>query len=439
MSVRLKETREKQERVVLVTVDEEGESLWTANEREEELVRLAESCGLKVLEGYVCRRKKLTSNLFIGKGKVWEIAGRVKELNADAVIFNNDLSPSQQKNLEEILDVKTIDRTQLILDIFAKRAVSNEGKLQVELAQLIYLLPRLIGQGILLSRLGGGVGTKGPGEQKLEVDRRRVRERVSMLKKELKEMRNQRALRRAQRKKNSMLQIALVGYTNSGKSTLFNALTCAEVMVKDQLFSTLDSTIRKVLLPDSQVVLLSDTVGFLHDLPHHLIESFKATLEEVVGADIVLCVIDMSDDRMELQYSAVLRVLEELQAVDKQFFVTLNKVDKIHSELERERIKCKFRDATVISALKGEGLDELKNKIARFVQSDMEDINLTIPFNQYGLAKVIHENGLVKEERYTDSGLFIKARVTKRVKYMIFKKLKIVRNGLTRGHHSGTC
>ncbi|MFH1798311.1 MAG: GTPase HflX [Candidatus Omnitrophota bacterium] len=423
MAIKLRETKEKREKVILVTVDEEGESLWKPEEREEELTRLAESCGLKVVESLICRRKKLTANLFIGEGKVMEIAEAAGELNADAVIFNNDLSPSQQKNLEEIIKVKTIDRTQLILDIFAKRAVSKEGKLQVELAQLVYLLPRLSGQGVMLSRLGGGVGTKGPGEQKLEVDRRRVRERVSRLKKELKEIRDQRALRRAQRKKNSMLQIALVGYTNSGKSTLFNALTRAGVMVKDQLFSTLDSTIRKVLLSDSQDILLSDTVGFLHDLPHHLIESFKATLEEVVGSDIILCVLDMSDERVELQYSAVLKVLEELGARDKPFFVVLNKVDKVYSELERERIKCKFRDAITISALKGEGLDDLKDKIARFAQSDMEDIKLVLPLNQYGLAKIIYENGWVKEERYTDKGLFIKARVTKMVKCMILKKL----------------
>ncbi|MGB3082669.1 MAG: GTPase HflX, partial [Candidatus Omnitrophota bacterium] len=339
-------------------------------------------------------------------------------------IFSDDLSPSQQKNLEEIIKTKTIDRTQLILDIFARRATSNEGKVQVELAQLVYLLPRLSGKGIELSRLGGGLGTRGPGEQKLEYERRRVRERIARLKKELKEITDKRELRRSQREKFSMLTISLVGYTNSGKSTLFNALTESSVKVKDQLFSTLDPMVRKLELPNNQTVLLSDTVGFLHDLPHHLIESFQATLEEVRGADILFHIVDMSDERMEEQSSAVFQVLEELGVADKPIYTVLNKSDKLPDEHEAERIKRKFHNATIISALKKQGFEQLLDHIVNYLQKDMEDIRITLPHKHYSLVKMIRENGSIKEEEYREEGVFISARVPKKVKYSIFKKLK---------------
>ncbi|MFH1665638.1 MAG: GTPase HflX [Candidatus Omnitrophota bacterium] len=349
----MKETGVKKERAVLVTVEEAGREAWKAEHRAAELARLALSCGVEIAGTEICGRKVLTPNYFIGKGKVLELADMAEEQGADVVIFNNDLSPSQQTNLEDALNAKVIDRTQLILDIFARRAVSNEGKVQVELAQLLYLLPRLSGKGVQLSRLGGGVGTRGPGEQKLEVDRRRIRSRISKLKRELKDITGQRKLRRAQRDKFSMLTAALVGYTNSGKSTLFNVLTDSGVCVKDQLFSTLDPTVRKICLPGNQGALVSDTVGFLQDLPHHLIESFKATLEEVVNADLLFCVIDMSDERMEQQKVSVFEVLKELGAQDKPVITVLNKADKVPDSMERERIKLRFHDPMVISALRG--------------------------------------------------------------------------------------
>ncbi len=422
--VTTKSTTKKPEKAILVTVEEIGKETWKLEDRQEELRRLTESCGVQIAGENVCRRKALTSNLLIGKGKVEEIAEMVRGAGADAVIFSDDLSPSQQKNLEEVITAKTIDRTQLILDIFAHRATSNEGKVQVELAQLVYLLPRLSGQGIQLSRLGGGLGTRGPGEQKLEVDRRRVRERIDKLKKQLKDITRQRELRRSQREKFSMLTIALVGYTNSGKSTLFNALTDAGVKVRDQLFSTLDPTVRKMTLPNKQTVLLSDTVGFLHELPHHLIESFKATLEEVIGADILFHVADMSDGRIEEQKAAVNTVLGELGVQDKPIFTVLNKSDLVPEEIERFRLERKFENPVMISALKGEGLTDLKDLIVRYIQKDMEDIELFLPHKYYSLAKLIRESGKVRKEEYRDKGLFISARVPKKVKYSIFKKLK---------------
>jgi GTP-binding protein HflX len=428
MTVKPQSTAEKKEKAIVVTVEEIGRETWALEDRVEELKRLTTSCGVDIVGSEVCRRKTLTSNLLIGKGKAQELALTVDEAGADVVIFSNDLSPSQQKNLEDLLNVKIIDRTQLILDIFAHRATSNEGKVQVELAQLVYILPRLSRMWLHLSRQrgasGGGIGMRGPGEQQLEVDRRRVRERIAKLKRSLKEITEKRGLRRTQREKFSMLTIALVGYTNSGKSTLFNALTSSEVKVKNQLFSTLDPTIRKIMLPNKQAALISDTVGFLHDLPHHLIESFKATLEEVVSADILFHVIDMSDEQIDLKKSAVFEVLEDLGVKDKPVVTILNKSDKISGELEEARISRKFDNPLVISALKKENLSEIMDRIVQLIQKDMEDIELVIPHKYYDLAKAIRENGNIRHEEYTDKGLFISARVPKSVKYAVFKRLK---------------
>ncbi|MEA3489714.1 MAG: GTPase HflX [Candidatus Omnitrophota bacterium] len=419
-----KSTAEKREKAVLVIVEEIGRESWKLEDRIDELRSLAGSCGVRIVGSEIYRRKALTPTFLIGKGKVRGVADLVHETGADVVIFSDDLSPSQQKNLEDIIDVKTIDRTQLILDIFARRATSREGKVQVELAQLVYLLPRLTGKGIQLSRLGGGLGTRGPGEQKLEIDRRRVRDRIAKLQRALKEITRQRKLRRSQRGKFSMLTIALVGYTNSGKSTLFNTLTSSDVKVKDQLFSTLDPMVRKMVLPNNQTVLVSDTVGFLHELPHHLIESFKATLEEVVNADMLFRVVDMSDPRMEQRKNAVSVVLDEIHVQDKPVFTVLNKVDLVPGEPERQRIKRRFHNPVTVSALNGEGISELKDMVVQFIQRDMEDIELVLPHRHYSVARMIREKGKVRREEYSDKGLFISARVPKKVKYFIFKQLK---------------
>ncbi|MCX5716376.1 MAG: GTPase HflX [Candidatus Omnitrophica bacterium] len=274
------------EKILLVTAYTNDRTGWSAEDRAQELRELVQSAGGRVHEEVICPLKKVSPGHFIGKGKTEELAFIVQKENLDAVIFNNDLSPTQQKNLEAALGVKTLDRTQLILDIFARRARSNEGKVQVELAQLSYLLPRLPGKGVELSRLGGGIGTRGPGETKLEVDRRRIRDRIAKLKRDLGRLTKQRKMRGKSRQKIPVPSIAIIGYTNAGKSTLLNSLTQANVIAEDRLFSTLDPTIRQFALPNNQRVLFVDTVGFLNDLPHHLIESFKATLEEVVDADL---------------------------------------------------------------------------------------------------------------------------------------------------------
>ena len=417
-------TKEEKERAILVTADDHSKDVWGLEDRVRELEDLVASCGVEVCASIIGKPKNINPKLFIGKGKAEEVLAKVEEIEANVVVFNNDLSPSQQKNLEEIFGVKVIDRTQLILDIFARRATSSEGKVQVELAQLVYLLPRLSRMWLHLSRQYGGVGMRGPGEQQLEVDRRRVRERIAKLKRTLGEITCRRDVRRNQREKFSMLSLALVGYTNSGKSTLFNALTSSKVGAKDQLFSTLDPTVRKMSLPNKQTVLVSDTVGFLNELPHHLIESFKATLEEVVNADVLLHVVDISDDRMEEQVVSVRKVLEELGVSDKPVFTILNKADKVDSNMEVLRIERKFDKNVIISALKKEGLSGIEDLIVEFIQKDMEDIEVILPPKYYAIAEIIRRSGNIRSEEYNEDGLAISGRVPRKVKYQIFKKLK---------------
>ncbi|MDD3089146.1 MAG: GTPase HflX [Candidatus Omnitrophica bacterium] len=421
-------TYRKKERAILVTVEEVGRSDWKAADRSEELERLASSCGVEIVANEISRRKDITPNLFIGRGKVEELSGLVEELEADVVIFSDDLSPSQQRNLDDMLKAKTIDRTQLILDIFARRAVTNEGKVQVELAQLLYLLPRLGGKGIELSRLGGGVGTRGPGEQKLEVDRRKIRARISRLKRELSDITGHRDVIRTQRHKFSMLTVALVGYTNSGKSTLFNALTGSDVTAKDQLFSTLDPTVRKMTLSNNQTVLLADTVGFVNDLPHHLVESFKATLEEVVNADLIFHVLDISAENRDLRAASVMKVIEELGLTKKPLVTVLNKCDLMPDPLDRERIAREFDKPIVVSALKSEGLGDINDRIVRHIQRDMEDMELDIPHKHYSVMNLLKEHGSVVEEKYTENGVHVRARVPSVVKREVFKRMKAARD-----------
>ena len=351
------------ERAITVTVDLGKREEWTAEERSGELTELAASAGAKVVKELIVRREKIEPACYIGKGKVEEIARICADEKIGIVIFNNDLTGSQQKNLEDIIWTKIIDRTQLILDIFARRAHSNEGKIQVELAQLMYLLPRLTGKGVQLSRLGGGIGTRGPGEQKLEVDRRRIRSRISRLKKELEGLSARRGMMRKKRERFSLLTIAIIGYTNAGKSTLVNALTSSDIIVQDKLFSTLDPTVRRFILPDHQVVLFIDTVGFLDRLPHNLVEAFKATLEEVVEADILLHVVDISHPKAKEQSDAVYKVLEEIGAKDKPVITALNKADKVVGKDILDKTMVYFTNPVAISALKREGLDILIKNI----------------------------------------------------------------------------
>ena len=346
------------ERALLVTVDLGIKDGWSAEDMAQELRELAQSAGVRVQEEIICRRDRISRAYFVGKGKVGELAVISQNKGLDAVIFNNELSGSQQKTLEEIIGVKTVDRTQLILDIFAKRAKSNEGKVQVELAQLLYLMPRLTGKGIMLSRLGGGIGTRGPGETKLEVDRRRIRERITKLKKDLERMTAQRRMRQKGREKIPVPSIAIIGYTNAGKSTLLNSLTQAKVIAQDRLFSTLDPTIRQFVLPTNQRVVFIDTVGFLHNLPHRLIESFKATLEEVVDSDMLLHILDITHPKVQQQSEAVYSVLHELGVANKRIITVLNKIDKM-DEAVIPRFKRIFDNAVAISALHKQNFEEL--------------------------------------------------------------------------------
>jgi GTP-binding protein HflX len=399
------------ERALLVTLKlKQSRSPWKAEERQHELAELARSSRAEVVEAMIVTREKPSSIYFIGKGKAEEIAILSARKKIDTVIFNNELTGTQQKNLEDIIDVKTIDRTQLILDIFASRAHSNEGKIQVELAQLLYLMPRLTGRGIILSRLGGGIGTRGPGEQKLEVDRRRIRDRITRLKRDLAKLSLQRSTRRKQRAKFSLLNIAIIGYTNSGKSTLLNALTESRIYTRDRLFSTLDPTTRSFTLPNNQKVLFVDTVGFLNELPHHLIESFKATLEEVVNADILLHLIDISHPKAKEMEKAVFDVLAELNATEKPMITVLNKTDKITSD-EIDRFTEEFRDAIPISALKKINFEPLIDRIALRLNRAIKTYKIFLPQDKARLISLLYEKGHVVKREYRNNKVYLEVEL----------------------------
>lgn len=335
------------------------QSRWEVEDSLEELGQLARSAGAKVSKTVIQERERFDTAFLIGKGKVEELK-RVTQAGIDLVIFDDDLTGTQQRNLERSLGVKVLDRSALILDIFAQRAKTREGYLQVELAQLDYFLPRLVGLGEWLSRLGGGIGTRGPGETKLEVDRRTIRRRMAKIQRELEKVRRHRALLRKPRRRIGLSTVSLVGYTNAGKSTLMNSLTHAGVLVEDRLFATLGPTIRILPLPQGKRVLLSDTVGFIRKLPHQLIAAFKATLEEVVEADLLLHVIDASSPRMEAQIQAVEQVLGELGISDKPNIKAYNKMDLLNVPIGNERF---FRDGIAISALTRDGIEELSARI----------------------------------------------------------------------------
>ncbi len=404
------------ERALLVTVDLGKRTDWTAEERSAELAELASSSGAKVVREEIVRRHELNPACFIGKGKAEEFAGICAGERINVVIFNNDLTGTQQKNLEDIIKVKTIDRTQLILHIFARRARSNEGKLQVELAQLNYMLPRLTGKGVMMSRQGGGIGTSGPGEQKLEIDRRRIRSKISHLKKSLDDLESRRGMMRSNRSRFSALTIAIVGYTNVGKSTLLNALTESDVIVRDKLFATLDPTVRKFTMPNNQKVLFVDTVGFIKELPHHLVEAFKATLEEVVEADLILHLVDASHPKALEQAAAVHDVLGQIGADKMPMIIALNKIDKVPQPETIERIKGCVTDAIAISALKKEGFAALVERILGYMKGMTVVIKITIPAADGKTLSIIHENGHIIKQEYEDDSLHIEAEVPLRLK-----------------------
>jgi GTP-binding protein HflX len=397
------------ERAILVGVDFKNKHFRKSNTEDsiQELEELTKTAGAEVLDKIICSRQEPTPGMFIGKGKAEKLAMISQADMVDTIIFDDDLTGTQQRNLEEIIKKKTIDRTQLILDIFARHAKSQEGKIQVELAQLEYLLPRLTGKGIMLSRLGAGIGTRGPGEQKLEVDRRRIRKRINKLKKDLADLSRHRRNVRKKRKERNIPTVALVGYTNAGKSTLLNTLTSAQQEVRDSLFTTLDSLARSITLSNNQRIVISDTVGFLNRLPHHLIEAFKATLEEIRESDLLLHVLDISHMRCYEHTQAVYEVLKQLQSDGKPIITVLNKLDKLTDRGWIEKLKRDFPNSVAISALKRENISELLKKIEDELSSLVTVLELVIPINRMDLVDRIYREGEVYNINYTAEGVHI--------------------------------
>ena len=404
------ENSEVQERVILVGV-QVNDSEDTA-ESLDELEELARTAGAETVAKVIQNRESVHPGTYIGKGKIEEIRALVLAMDATGVICDDELSPAQMHNLERELECKVMDRTLLILDIFAGRAVSSEGKIQVELAQLRYRSARLVGLRASLSRLGGGIGTRGPGEKKLETDRRLIRNRISALKEELQQVEKHRELIRAKRARGNVKTAAIVGYTNAGKSTLLNIMTGADVLSENKLFATLDPTTRQLTLEDGQQILLTDTVGFIRKLPHHLVEAFKSTLEEAKYADYIIHVVDVSNPQAEMQMHIVYETLRQLEVSGKKIITLLNKQDLVPESDIRD-----FRADYVvkISAKTGEGLQEVKKLFSSILAEEQIYLERLFPYQEAGKIQLIREYGQLLEEEYTENGIMVKARVPKEI------------------------
>ena len=403
--------RKQQERALLIGLEQDGVSKWDLRDSMEELRELASSAGAEVVDTVTQKLPKPTAPFYIGKGKAEALKDSVQNQQVTSVIFNDELSPAQGRNLENLLSRKVLDRTQLILDIFAQRARSREGRLQIELAQLQYLLPRLTRMWSHLSRQSGGIGTRGPGETQLEVDRRRVQERIARLERELEAVRKHRSVQRQGRKRHQWPVAAVVGYTNAGKSTLLNLMTGADVLAVDKLFATLDPTTRSFTLPNNQRVLLTDTVGFLRKLPHTLIESFKATLEEVSEADLLIHVVDLSHPRVDEHMRAVDNVVNELGAFGKQTLIVFNKVDILENRNLAETYCRRFPGSVAISARTGQGIDQFVEVLQSALGAWRLRSRFCVPLSESNLIAEVHRVGHVLDLQYDGDHAVITAHV----------------------------
>lgn len=400
------ETKEIVEKVILLGVDVGDDT----KESMKELAELVDTAGAIVLDSIIQSRERIHPGTYLGKGKIEEVRERIERLDATGVVCDDELTPAQLRNLEDLLDTKVMDRTMVILDIFAKRATTSEGKIQVELAQLKFSAARLIGLRSSLSRLGGGIGTRGPGEKKLEMDRRLIHERISQLKAELKKVESHRELIRKSRDENLAFNVAIVGYTNAGKSTLLNKLTDANILAEDKLFATLDPTTRKLKLGSGQEILVTDTVGFIRKLPHHLIEAFKSTLEEAKYANLLVHMVDASNEEASSQMLVVYDTLRSLDVVDKDIITVFNKTDLIK---EGEELPRDFHADKIIkmSAKTGEGIEDLKKTIENILQNQRVYLEHIFSYKDAGKIALIRKFGEIKSEEYTDDGILIKAYI----------------------------
>ena len=401
------EIGEQQERVILFAASTNASD--DTEESMEELRELVKTAGAETVGVVIQNRENIHPGTYLGKGKIQELKEMVWESGATGVVCDDELSPAQLKNLEDALDTKVMDRTMIILDIFAARAKTREGKIQVELAQLRYRAVRLVGLRNSLSRLGGGIGTRGPGETKLEVDRRRIHERISQLKSELQDVERHRDVVRKQREQSGTLTAAIVGYTNAGKSTLLNKLTGAGILAEDKLFATLDPTTRALTLPDGEKVLLTDTVGFIRKLPHHLVEAFKSTLEEARYCDVILHVVDCSNPQMDMQMHVVYETLRRLDIKDKEIITVFNKVDRPDADTACRDMSADYK--VKLSAKTGEGIEELLDLFAIILRNRRIYFEKVFAYRDAGRIQTIRKSGQLLSEEYQDDGIHVKAYV----------------------------
>lgn len=420
MEEKLHDTSEQKERIIVVGVatsenDDTDKSL-------DELIELGQTAGVETVAKVIQNREKIHPGTYIGKGKIEEVRELVIKHKANTVVCDDELTPAQFNNLSQMLDVKVVDRTVMILDIFAKRASTSEGKLQVELAQLRYRASHLIGGRSELSRLGGGIGTRGPGEQKLEMDRRLIKERITQVRKELEQVKRTRELTRKKRQENPIPVVAIVGYTNAGKSTLLNHLTGAGVLSEDKLFATLDPTTRKLVMENGEEILFTDTVGFIRKLPHHLIQAFRSTLEEAKYADLILHVVDCSNEDMDSQMYTVYETLKKLEVGDKKIITAFNKIDVCDRE---ETLKDLAADRTVrISAKTGQGIEQMLSAISEVIAEGKQLLDKVFGYDEAGAVSNVRKYGQVMEEEYRNEGIYIKALIPREYMYLFVEEKK---------------